>query len=410
MIKPTLRTALCLLSLLFFKPAFSQADDDQTAMVKDLQSRIDSLESRINAIEEKKSTWQKISEKLPTFSGYLQTGYNYNSVGEGTSTFQVKRLRLILSGNPLPKFSYRVQLEAFNGVNIGGRWEKQRIVQFLDAYIDYSFLDAFKIRVGQFSTPVGYENYNISPLTNVTIDYAPICSRMVLRNAVGYNYSDYGRDIGLMFMGDLLPADEKSYYRLSYNLALTNGHLPSTNDNNKSKDVIAALTFRPIKFLNIKLAYNWGQYTPDTFSGNIDSDNYPWNVVKGDKYIPMNRFVAGVWYDDPHGLYVRSEYGKLSGRKHGTRLVDEDCFYVLAAYQWRKWVPVVRFDWYRDSVNPNLLDNRSRGLIGCTFIANRHIKVQANYLLSHYTETAALASNNGRRYSNEFLLMGLFSF
>lgn len=374
----------------------------------ELQEQIDSLKQELSKISQKQSWFEKNKEYLPRLSGYLQTGYNYNSFGEGLSTFMVKRLRLVIDGN-IKKFSYKVQFEGFSGVNVGSRWEKQRLIQILDAFAQYSFKNSIQLRVGQFSSPMGYENYMVSPLTNVTIDYAAICSRMVLRNAVGYSYSDYGRDLGVMLLGNLFKANDGHDY-LQYNIAVTNGHLPSVNDNNKSKDIICALTFWPTKLWNVKLAYNWGEYTPDSFSGNILMDPHPWNTVTGHKYVPLNRLIVGSWYNNPTGWYVRGEFGYQSSSKYGVKLVEEYGAYLVFAYQFPKWIPVIRGDFYRDIVNPKYPDNRLRGLVGCSFIANKHIKIQLNYLLSRYTHEAAYHANKNRLYSNELLLMGLFSF
>lgn len=396
---------LSLIIVFFFIVVVSKAESTQN---EDYAAKIDSLEKRMTALEDRQSKWQKVVQYLPHLSGYLQTGFNYNSFGNGMTSFQIKRLRLILDGEITSRATYKIQLEAFSGVNVGQRWEKQRIVQFLDAYANYRFFDALQIRAGQFSTPAGYENYLISPLTNVTIDFASICSRMVLRNALGYNYTDFGRDLGVMVWGEFLPGADGSFKHFSYNLAVTNGHLPSINDNNKSKDIIAAIAYYPIKELNFKIAYNWGEYTPDTFSGNIP-ESLPWSDFTGDKYIPMHRFIAGAWYNNPKGWYLRGEYGVMRSSKRGVRLVDEQGFYVVAAYNFPKWVPVVRFDYYRDKISQTLADNRDRALVGCSFVPNKHIKVQLNYLLSHYTQKASTL-NKGRRYSSELLLMGLFSF
>lgn len=402
--KPSIKIAIFIISLLIT----ATISNAQTPEKIDYANKIDSLEKRLNELEKRQSTWEKVVKYLPHLSGYLQTGLNYNSYGEGLTSFQIKRLRLILDGEITSRATYKIQLEAFSGVNVGQRWEKQRIVQFLDAFANYRFFDALQLRAGQFSTPAGYENYLVSPLTNVTIDYASICSRMVLRNALGYNYSDFGRDLGVMIWGEFAPSADGSFKHFAYNLAITNGHLPAVNDNNKSKDIIGALTFYPIKELNLKVAYNWGEYTPDTFSGDI-TDSHPWSDFIGDKYVPMHRFIAGGWYNNPSGWYIRSEYGLMKGSKRGIQLVDEQGFYFLVAYNFPKWIPVARFDYYRDRVNPSLAENRERGLLGCTWIPNKHIKVQLNYLLSHYTKAASIA-NKGRNYSSELLLMGLFSF
>ena len=74
-------------------------------------------ESEAAAIENSEpAKWEKVLEKLPKLSGYLQTGWNYNSVGNGSSSFQAKRLRLIMDGNVVKNVSFRLQIEAFNGI------------------------------------------------------------------------------------------------------------------------------------------------------------------------------------------------------------------------------------------------------------------------------------------------------
>lgn len=66
-------------------------------------------ESEAAAIENSEpAKWEKVLEKLPKLSGYLQTGWNYNSVGNGSSSFQAKRLRLIMDGNVVKNVSFRL--------------------------------------------------------------------------------------------------------------------------------------------------------------------------------------------------------------------------------------------------------------------------------------------------------------
>lgn len=47
-------------------------------------------ESVAAATEESEPTKGKSFGKTPKLSGYLQTGWNYNSVGDGSSSFQAK--------------------------------------------------------------------------------------------------------------------------------------------------------------------------------------------------------------------------------------------------------------------------------------------------------------------------------
>ena len=117
------------------------------------------------------STLKEIVAKAPKISGYLQTGWNYNSAGKGSSSFQAKRLRLIADGEVTPKLAFRLQIEAFNGIAGSKNGNGQKNIQVMDAFATYSFSDAFKVRAGQYFLPLGYENYDISPATLETVDF-----------------------------------------------------------------------------------------------------------------------------------------------------------------------------------------------------------------------------------------------
>lgn len=374
----------------------NNASAESSAMVAVAASSAAPAEASTPAPAEEKSTWQKIVENLPKVSGYLQTGWNYNSLGDHSSSFQAKRLRLIMDGKITDKATFRLQIEAFNGIAGSKNPNGQKDLQVMDAFATYKFTPEFQVRAGQFYTPLGYENYDISPATLETVDFSNICYRMACRNAIGYDFVDYGRDLGVMIMGDLFPSQQGFNY-LSYNLAVTNGHLPCMDDNNKSKDILAALTFRPFKYFNVKASYNYGEY-----QGLMDADP--------SKYKPMNRMVLGAWYNDPNGLDLRAEYGYTHAKHDGMRLVQESGFYALAAYHFGKFLPIVRYDFYNDSMDKLSLNNYDRMLLGCTWEAHKNIKIQFNYLLSMYGEDVANASNHGEKSSSQIQLMALFKF
>lgn len=348
-------------------------------------------------------SWMSEMKKRVKVSGYLQTGYNYNSLGSGTSSFQAKRLRLILDGQVCKNGSVRVQIEAFNGIAGSTNGNGQKNIQVMDAFFTYKFNPAFQVRVGQFYTPVGYENYDISPATLETVDFSNICYRMACRNAIGYDFVDYGRDLGIMLMGDLLPSSEGFNY-LSYNFAVTNGQLPCKDDNNKSKDIIGAITVRPFKHFNVKVAYNYGEYQGLKDLENENGEEIP------NKYLPMNRFVGGFWYNNPTGFDLRAEYGYLYGKKDNVSVVHETGFYALAGYHIGKFLPVARYDMYHDSLNKLSLNNYDRVLLGCTWEPLGNLKVQLNYMLSMYGKDVREASNHGKSTSSQIQVMGLFKF
>lgn len=245
----------------------------------------------------------------------------------------------------------------------------------MDAYINAHLSKEVHFRLGQYFLPLGFENYEISPATLETIDFSNITNRMVCRNAVATpNLIDYGRDIGIMMYGDLFQDANKKFNYLSYALSLTNGQLPTLNDNNKSKDFVGRLTFRPIEKLRILGSYNWGEYQK---LGN--------ETVATKDYVPMGRIVAGAWYYDPEGLSLRAEYGHLKSKDAG---VKEDSFYALAAYKVGKFLPVARWDMYRDRENKYAPTNVDAILVGCTYQIIKDVKLQAAYTYSMYTDKA----------------------
>ena len=345
---------------------------------------------------ESPSTLEQILAKMPKISGYLQTGWNYTDQGKGSSSFQAKRLRLLMDGQVIKNVTFRLQIEAFNGIKGSRNGNGQKNIQVMDAFATAKISDAVKIRAGQYYLPLGFENYDCSPSSLETIDFSNICYRMVCRNPISYNLVDYGRDLGVMVCGELFPNEEKGFHYLHYDLSLSNGNMPMKDDNNKSKDVIGALTFHPTKLISIKGTYNYGEYASETTLGGVGT----W------KYKRMNRYMLGAWYNDPMGLDLRAEYGHMQAGS----AVKEDGAYVLAAYHVGDWLPVVRYDMYRDNVNKTTLNNYDRVLLGVSYCILKNLKLQANYGYSIYTNAAKVASNNNHRGSSQVQLMAMYKF
>ncbi len=321
---------------------------------------------------------------LPKISGYLQTGWNYtNNPNKNTakSSFQAKRLRLIMDGNCGEKIDFRLQIEAFNGITGSTNGNGQKNIQVMDAFATWKIMPEFKIRAGQFYTPLGYENYDISPATLETVDFSNIVLRMACRNPYSYNLVDYGRDLGIMFIGDVTP-----YFH--YDVALTNGQIPCKDDNNTSKDIYVSGTFKPSQHFNIKATYSIGYMT-----GSLDKPAASGNHE-------LNRFVAGAWYNDPEGFDIRGEYGMMNGYN-----VKEQGAYGLIGYHYGKFLPVARWDWYQDRVNHASANNYNRILVGCSYQLTKNTKIQVNAAHTMYGD-----HNPGYKKSEQVQIMGLFKF
>lgn len=352
------------------------------------------------AVEKEKTPWQKFVEKLPKLSGYLQSGWNYTSnATSSSSSFQAKRLRLLLDGKVGEKVDFRLQVEAFNGIAGSTNGNGQKNIQVMDAFATWKIRPEFKVRVGQFYTPLGYENYDISPSTLETVDFSNIVYRMACRNPYEYNLVDYGRDLGIMFIGDAFDSG-KGFSYLHYDVAITNGSIPCKDDSNKSKDIYASVTIRPFKYFSIKGTYNWGEYKSVELAGG--------QGVGSGSYNPMNRYVVGAWYDNPKGLNLRAEYGHMSSVVGGTDVVMENGAYVLAGWHLGKFLPIVRWDMYEDRVNTTTANNYNRILLGCTYRIFKNMKLQVNY--GHFMYSGKAADVLGYDSSEQLQIMGMFNF
>lgn len=352
------------------------------------------------AVEKEKTGWEKFLEKLPKISGYLQSGWNYTSnANSSTSSFQAKRLRLLLDGKVGEKVDFRLQIEAFNGISGSTNGNGQKNLQVMDAFATWKIVPEFKVRVGQFYTPLGYENYDISPATLETVDFSNIVYRMACRNPYEYNLVDYGRDLGIMFIGDAFDSG-KGFSYLHYDVAITNGSIPCKDDSNQSKDIYVSLTVRPFKYFNIKGTYNWGEYKSVELAGG--------KGVGSGSYNPMNRYVVGAWYDNPKGLNVRAEYGHMKSAVGGADIVKENGAYVLAGWHLGKFLPVVRWDMYEDCVNTGTANNYNRILLGCTYEIFKNMKLQVNY--GHFMYSGDAKDALGYDSSEQLQIMGMFKF
>ena len=352
------------------------------------------------AVEKEKTGWEKFLEKLPKISGYLQSGWNYTSnANSSTSSFQAKRLRLLLDGKVGEKVDFRLQIEAFNGISGSTNGNGQKNLQVMDAFATWKIVPEFKVRVGQFYTPLGYENYDISPATLETVDFSNIVYRMACRNPYEYNLVDYGRDLGIMFIGDAFDSG-KGFSYLHYDVAITNGSIPCKDDSNQSKDIYVSLTVRPFKYFNIKGTYNWGEYKSVELAGG--------KGVGSGSYNPMNRYVVGAWYDNPKGLNLRAEYGHMKSAVGGVDVVKENGAYVLAGWHLGKFLPIVRWDMYEDCVNTGTANNYTRILLGCTYQIFKNMKLQVNY--GHFMYSGDAKDALGYDSSEQLQIMGMFKF
>lgn len=165
--------------------------------------------------------------------GLVQGGYFWNSIDEVQSSLYLRRVRLDLSGDIIPKFSYRVQLELLNTPRL------------LNAEVNYAADPLLNIHFGLSKTPYCYDNmYN--PYTLPTISRTMLDENLSGRILDLYG-NQVGRDIGVWVTGKWSPIANRDF--ITYVLGIYNGAGLALIDNNNEKDISGALRISPVKDL-----------------------------------------------------------------------------------------------------------------------------------------------------------------
>lgn len=155
--------------------------------------------------------------------GYAQADARYfandQEVLNSPDTFLVRRARIIFEGNVGPQFGFYIMPELATTVSL------------LDAYGDWKFNDAAKVRFGKFKSPFSIER---------------------LQSIMASNFIELGlptnlapnRDTGVQLSGDILDQS------LSYAFGVFNGAVDLGSidaDNNNDKDLVARVFAHPFK-------------------------------------------------------------------------------------------------------------------------------------------------------------------
>ena len=104
---------------------------------------------------------QEKVDRTPKISGFVQGMYeaDFNSDFDlTTNTFRMRRVRMSIDGNLTEKLSYKIQGDFLNSPML------------VDAYLKYTFCDAFAIQAGQFKIPFTMETA-INPVNLEFYDY-----------------------------------------------------------------------------------------------------------------------------------------------------------------------------------------------------------------------------------------------
>ncbi len=324
-----------------------------------------------NENKEKKT---KLSLSLPKISGYIQAGYqgDYNKGAiedNNSSTFAIKRLRVVAKGSLSDRISYVGQLEGFSTSKDA---QNKALISILDLFVNIKLTNWLNLSVGQFPIPITIDTHDIAPGYLETPDISLIGAKLACRNSVTGETS-YGRDTGIKLFGDIKVGDNSKM--ISYILAATNGSQTNTVDNNNKKDLTGRLLIRPIDNLMVTAAGRLGNYS-DELGNNI----------------ALNTLSAGVVYDNTKILF-RSEYVKsFSEEQTPTYLanINEDGFYATLGYRFGDIMPLVRYDAVNIHENSVIGGAYSDEQLhaGVLWSPAKFLRVQAYYIMGNISSNA----------------------
>lgn len=339
------------------------ASSDSAAGTAAETPSLESLAAEVAALKAHSAAHTARLDRIPRISGYVQTGYEWS---DGSSSFFIKRVRLDLRGALARTLDYRVQLEFASSPKI------------VDAYLHYKPFRQLNFKLGEYKIPFTIENTDYVPLKFELIEYPLALQRLMgFAEPIGGRYvggamqggetlKDTGRDMGLTLHGSFFPCGERAL--LSYDVGVLNGAGINLRDNNRSKDVVARLTLRPMRGLTLSGSWYGGEYGADC--------------------LERQRVSAGVCYDRGRGV-VRGEWiggrtGYAATEEYAAGTFDSSGWYVLGGVRLTPTLmPVVRYD----TLLPDTASADSRqtnwtaGILWCPV---KPLRCQLNYTYEHY--------------------------
>lgn len=305
-----MKHVLTLLLLLGTLAGWAHTTDVPPPAPADAGKTLEELTAEVEALKKRTSGWEKLLDRMPQVSGYLSLGYDW--ADDDTSTFYVKRIRMAISGDLVPKLDYRFQVEF-------------AVPRILDVYLRYRPFTQLNVKLGQFLIPFSIQNTEYTPLKFELIEYPLALTRLMAFSETVGNKSlkAAGREMGAMLYGGFLKRD--GYCILNYDLALFNGAGLNTRDDNRSKDIAARLTVRPMAALQVAGSFYRGEAGPEC--------------------LKRLRYGVGACYDGGpvvvRGEWIGGETGILESRD----TFRSSGWYALAGWRIKPTLmPVARYD------------------------------------------------------------------
>jgi phosphate-selective porin len=289
------------------------------------------LASGLLAAQEKKEYPAVTASQPIKFSAYGQ--FLSSFWDEGTDSFSVRRLRMILSGNVMKNVLFKVQADV------------ARSPILLDALVEFGFSKSASLRIGQFLVPFSLENLTSTSDLD-TINRSQVEEKL----CPGRDNSSQGRDIGLMALG--------KYSIVEYSLGLFNGSGTNKADTNSYKDLGARVVLRPHASLSVGASLWDGKQNASQTAGLVARDRLGLDFAFVRDRISLK------------GEYIRAKDDTTT----------KDGWYLQGGYTIleKKLQAVVKFDTL--DVNRSLAQDRvNLWTLGANWFLSGKTKLQVNY-------------------------------
>lgn len=306
---------------------------------------------------------QKVASRLKV-TGYAQAGYNatLNEGANNTNSFEMRRVILMVGADIAPHF-YAFFMHDFKSGNMQ------------EYYMEYRPCKAFNVRLGQSKREFTLEN-PMSPTVLESI--GPMAQSVFWLNGADPLMSNgSGRDMGLMFYGDVLNG------RLRYVAEVVNGGQINTSDKNNQKNFIGKLEYKLMPNLRVGVSGELGHGYSVAYSA-YNPDLYDNENKKGMTYRQNRWAFSGEWKSKKTGTdYFRHRCASVRAEVMGGMDGDVHSFggYISSAIPVYKQLDVVAMvDNFNYNTGKNYLQNNF--MIGLQLWLHTKCRLQLQYTYS----------------------------
>lgn len=306
---------------------------------------------------------QKVASRLKV-TGYAQAGYNatLNEGANNTNSFEMRRVILMVGADIAPHF-YAFFMHDFKSGNMQ------------EYYMEYRPCKAFNVRLGQSKREFTLEN-PMSPTVLESI--GPMAQSVFWLNGADPLMSNgSGRDMGLMFYGDVLNG------RLRYVAEVVNGGQINTSDKNNQKNFIGKLEYKLMPNLRVGVSGELGHGYSVAYSA-YNPDLYDNENKKGMTYRQNRWAFSGEWKSKKTGTdYFRHRCASVRAEVMGGMDGDVHSFggYISSAIPVYKQLDVVAMvDNFNYNTGKNYLQNNF--MVGLQLWLHTKCRLQLQYTYS----------------------------